>query len=226
MMFDNLPILTNSPDPRPISSFQGFSPELRQLIRYYSDDYMSKCLGISIQEHRYLDIKSYINKEIKEEMSRKRSEPLDNSNISLPDGKYLWCTINWDPKTFDLEKVKVILSELFDHKYFVQYACNYEQRGKVEKERGIGIHNHLLIKTGSNVAPSYVKRLIVRKLKGLIGNPRHVDLRKTDFEKDKMLYLSGDKMHLYKDCMIVQDKLWREENNLLSIYTNFLNWKI
>lgn len=142
---------------------------------------------------------------------------------NIPSGNYYWITINWDPKTFELDLIKEKLNEIMQYQYIEYYWYNYEQRSRKISNVGSGVHNHILICCQDKIPPppSYYRRMIYRKVKDLVGTNRHIDIRKTQFPSDKIHYLSGHKQDGAKEMQVSMDRKYREMNNLETIYTNY-----
>ena len=175
-----------------------------------------------ISRGKYLNLKTindYFNGQLLDLLCPKMAKN-DSQINDMPHGNYIWITINWKPGT-PIEMVRSKMAECSSHSMIKYYWYNFEQRGRKKSERGRGLHNHLLIMLDEKVPLCRVKRMISRKIKGLIGNSRHLDVRKSNFPSDKLEYLRGNKNDECKDPMVLQDIEFRKESLIEDIYTNY-----
>lgn len=180
---------------------------------------------ITMNDRLYIrDLCRIASKQARQNIDKNMTSFLSNlEEKEMPPGNYYWITLNWDPKAFQMDLIKQKIDEILKYKYINYYWYNYEQRGKNLKTCGTGVHNHLLIniQAPKPPAPSVIRRFIYRKIKNLVGNNRHIDIRKTTYPSDKIHYLEGSKQGNTKDEMVKQDRKFREDNNLEGIYTNY-----
>lgn len=130
-------------------------------------------------------------------------------------------TINFKPD-INSDVIQKVLSRLADRTIISKYSYSIEQRGSDDSTRGTGLHSHWLVHTSKPL--SEFKRDCLSTLGKYLGNSRHLDIRKypLEYESDKIQYLKGNKWDPDKESKVVQDRLFRLENNLDDIYTNAL----
>lgn len=140
----------------------------------------------------------------------------------LKDQKMLWLTVN--PK--DSVSHEDLLSKIrkFNSKKWVSHSWySLEQRGTSEKDRGKGVHCHILVEMDSKIPKKpecEIRRETYNTFKGLVGARKAVDIRLVPptWKEDKLEYLRGHKDDEDKDTKVAEDILWREANGIKSIY--------
>lgn len=135
------------------------------------------------------------------------------------DTKLAWVTFNPSPQT-PLTTILKLCDNIVKKKWIDNASYSLEQRGKDSSTMGTGIHVHFLFKDIKKPV-SHIHREIFNTVKNYVGNPRHVKVQTFPgrFYSDKYEYLLGNKWDEEKSSSIEVDKIWREKNNLLGVYT-------
>jgi len=99
----------------------------------------------------------------------------------------------------------------------------YEQRGSTANERGKGFHFHGVFKRNVAYKPSKCESRLRTSLKGTVRNPNNehqLHIRKVprDFIQDKRDYFTNEKEGEGKEAKQLQDKPWRTEKDIETIY--------
>lgn len=134
---------------------------------------------------------------------------------------YCFVTINPN-ETTTLTEFEQKIDKFVNRNMFLGYRYVLEQRGATEAEMGKGFHAHILLKRNLDYKPSKIVINSKNTFKNItnvensnILNIQHIG---EDFAKDKDEYMTGVKTGEGKDAKQAIDKLWREKNNLESVY--------
>ncbi len=134
---------------------------------------------------------------------------------------YCFVTINPN-ETTTLSEFETKLTKFVNRNMFISYRYVIEQRGATEKEMGKGFHAHVLLKRNLDYKPSKIVVNTKNTFKGItaIDNNQILNIQHIgeDFAKDKDEYMTGVKTGEGKDKKQAIDKIWREKNNLESVY--------
>lgn len=140
------------------------------------------------------------------------------------DSDYIFITVNpRDDVNFWSFYKKV--NDVIKKKWITQYAYSFEQRGETDNDVGFRPHAHILL---YRKGKSYSE--IVREFKSSFRKMCNVDnehilnfkIVKMGTELQIVNYISGDKKDDWKLPKVVNDRKWREINNLQNVYDNGL----
>ncbi|UYD39157.1 MAG: replication associated protein [Wigfec virus K19_615] len=131
--------------------------------------------------------------------------------------EYLWLTVNPRPDV-DLSRFLILSHEAMKLSVFDSGQYVFEQRG-VSEGSYPGFHLHALMKRSKS--PSIVEKELKRKFDSVVGNPLHIRISWVNEDQlDKIRkYMSGDKKDKDKEPKALNDKNFRKDNNLMSLYT-------
>lgn len=131
-----------------------------------------------------------------------------------------WVTINPDETKCSLLRFVGAMEKFTSRSCCIDPVYTYEQRGETEAELGKGFHSHLLFTKDSKVSPSEYKRNLESTFKDCVGNSKHIWIQyfPKSYHSDKLLYLQGKKWDEEKDVKIDMDILWRDLQDMKSIY--------
>ena len=158
------------------------------------------------------DIKEY-EKEVK--MTLKENIAKEHNN------GYCFITINPSPTT-TLTQLQEKVEKFVKRNMFEKYRYVYEQRSPTEENVGHGFHAHILLKRNLNYKPSKISLNTKNTFKGItqVDNPQILNIQHIgeDFAKDKDEYMNGVKTGEGKEAKQAIDKIFRQKNNLESVY--------
>jgi len=183
------------------------------LRRIRMKEYETDSLG-----ERWANIRKY-----EQELTKKKKTMIANEHNNL----YLFVTINPKPEV-KLEDFTKTVEKLVKRQMFSAYAYAFEQRASAPEEVGKGFHVHILMKRNINYKPCRIKKNMENTCKSICNTKDNrvfnVQFIGTEFARDKMEYISGGKTGDGKDQKMDMDIIFRENNDMLSIYTNGEFW--
>lgn len=145
--------------------------------------------------------------------------------------RYMFITVN--PKeSVKFHDFRKKIEKLVHRQIFTGHMYVYEQRGKSADEAGKGFHCHILVERNLAYKPSKTKELIQNTLKDMVGSVKSPNLLNLqfvgkDFICDKIEYMAGIKTGEDKDLKQEIDSVWRDDNELDSVYeTDSFSWNI
>lgn len=121
----------------------------------------------------------------------------------------------------DIESLKKVVEKCVKKKWMTSYIYVYEQR---QTEIGLpyfGIHSHMIVKRGT-IAKSDVIREIYNTSKSICGSKQSIDVKLLKNDEDlkvRLNYILGEKSTKEKRQRQEIDKIFRQNNNLLSYYS-------
>lgn len=133
---------------------------------------------------------------------------------------HYWVTVNVAPGVL-LADVQTKVRKYVNRRMLSRSEWVYEQRGTTEDEAGKGMHVHLLVQPLKPISLTSIRKNTYNTFKSLVGNEKavHVLACKTESDVEKRrLYMSGVKDGEGKMVKCAVDQIWREKNNLQSIY--------
>lgn len=135
---------------------------------------------------------------------------------------YVFITIN-PPEGIDIELFKKTLERVVKKNWIIEYDYVFEQRSENPDEFK-GLHSHMLLKYNKDKRDSQVIREIGNTIKNIV-DISNIHLFNTKFiQYDEYLrkykYITEQKADEAKHAKQAVDIIFRERNNLLSVYTN------
>ncbi len=159
-----------------------------------------------------IELKNYeqeVNEKIREKIAK------DNNNA------FVFITINPNAAT-TLTELQTRVEKFVNRQMFLSYRYVYEQRGTTEADMGKGFHAHILLKRNLSYKPSKIVVNTKNTFKGItkVDNPQILNIQHIgeEFAKDKDEYMTGVKTGEGKDEKQAIDKLFRQKNDLESVY--------
>jgi len=133
---------------------------------------------------------------------------------------YFFLTVNPKPDV-KLDLFLKLLGNFVKRKPVVDFVYTIEQRGETESECGKGFHSHILLTWDSSMS-SKVRQYSGETFKRIIGsnNNKIININRIpkEFYQDKLDYMNGLKWDSEKESKIKMDLIFREKNNILSLY--------
>lgn len=189
-----------------------YDEALRQFTKKKIESIIKLEYDAELLGQKMIDIKEY-EKEVK--MTLKENIAKDHNN------GYCFITINPSPE-ITLTQLQEKVEKFVKRNMFDKYRYVYEQRGSTEENMGHGFHAHILLKRNLNYKPSKISVNTKNTFKGItqVDNPQILNIQHIgeDFAKDKDEYIDGVKTGEGKDQKQAIDKIFRQKNNLESIY--------
>ncbi len=189
-----------------------YDEALRQFTKKKIESIIKLEYDAELLGQKMIDIKEY-EKEVK--MTLKENIAKDHNN------GYCFITINPSPE-ITLTQLQEKVEKFVKRNMFDKYRYVYEQRGSTEENMGHGFHAHILLKRNLNYKPSKISVNTKNTFKGItqVDNPQILNIQHIgeDFAKDKDEYIDGVKTGDGKDQKQAIDKIFRQKNNLESIY--------
>ena len=184
------------------------------LRRVRMKEYETDSLG-----ERWANIRKY-----EQQLTLKKKQMVAEDHHNL----YLFVTIS--PKTsVHLEEFTKTVEKLVKRQMFSAYAYAFEQRASTPEEVGKGFHVHILLRRNLSYKPSKIKKNMANTCKGLCDTNDNrvfnVQFIGTEFARDKMEYIRGGKTGDGKDQKMDMDIIFREKNNMPSLYENGDLWE-
>lgn len=138
----------------------------------------------------------------------------------IPD--YYFITVNPKPDT-NLDVFLKLLANFVKRKPVLDYVYVIEQRGETIEEVGKGFHSHILVSWDPKMSKR-VRQFCGETFKRVIGcnSNKIININKIpkEYYKDKIDYMTGLKWDPEKDQKIKIDLIFRQKNNILSLYKN------
>lgn len=190
-------------------------------------DYVDPATGLlytpmpSHMEDRFLKHVCVVS-ELLDEAERTRCKQHINSRLKIKSSRktdWVFLTVNFDPSKSFAECFKA--AQKLGNRRIWEWSCwVHEQRGETPATAGEGHHVHLLakIKSATASAKSRSKSTVCHVCaveNSAIFNWKYIP---EEYLSDKYQYITGAKA-IEKQVKQSVDQLWREKNNILSIYS-------
>lgn len=202
-------------DEKDLNNYLDKVKEYDQAYETFRKNKLLKLIGMEYQldmlGNKWIDIRKHENElkgKLKEQLAVEHNNGYCFVTINPKDGVNLQDFI---------EKVhKYVQRNMFRKSRYV-----FEQRGKTREEAGKGFHAHILFKRNLDYKPSKIRVNSLNTWKTMCScsdstfNVKHIG---EDFAKDKDEYMTGVKTGEDKDLKQAIDIVWREQNNIESVY--------
>lgn len=137
-----------------------------------------------------------------------------------PEFDYFFITINPKPDV-KLDLFLKLLANFCKRKPVYDFLYTIEQRGETEEDCGKGIHSHLLLTWDKSMSKK-VRQYAGETFNRIIGsnNNNIININKIirEYYNDKIDYMNGLKWDSEKDQKLKMDLIFRQKNNLSSLY--------
>lgn len=204
--------------PKDEKDFDDYFEKIKEYEQSFAQFKKNKLLKLINMEYemgmlgkKWIDIKNH-ELDLKQKMKEKLA--IDHNNG--------YCFITISPKdTVKLEEFMDKVHKYVERQMFKKHRYVFEQRGKTRAEAGKGFHAHILFKRNLDYKPSKIRVNSLNTWKTMCSctdntfNVKHIG---EEFAKDKDEYMTGVKTGEDKDLKQAIDIIWREDNNIASVY--------
>lgn len=188
-----------------------------------------------LREEKKLIIRKIIKNDIElgytfkplKKMLDNSKEKLKEQKANLRNDKYIFLTINPDPKkNIKPRELKELCEKAMNRKFVKKWHFVIEQRGTTQKELGKGMHAHLLFERNLNYKPAIIKRDLLNTFKKCYSttkpNDKIYNFKKCgkEYYDLRLKYIQGNKTEEGKNDKMKMDKLFRFLKKIKSIYHN------